>query len=606
MIFGSQIFYFLLKPIPSPIIFFIVAIKISVPAPMARHRRAAPPPQQSSSSEGEEKGSPRAPAAQMPPEKPQPDAAAAAADGAESSEEEDCKTEADMLALQKQPVSSSPVKAAAAVLQSESDAAVDEEDDAEPVQKKAAAAKKSKTVEQECRKRSAPDSGPFSKGKKANADVERAASEATRTRKGKKAVAELAASESTRTRKGKKAVADVGRAASEATPTRKGKKAVAELAASEATRTRKGKKAVADVGRAASEATPTRKEKKAVAELAASEATPTRKGKKPVAELEKTAPGPTPSGKAKKPGSKLGKTELDSPPRSRSTRVPWSKEDSMKVMEALVAHFKSKSELPATNVLLAAVGGRLARKDCTTTILYEKVRSLNKKYNKKVRSGVMPSGEDDLQMYHLSEVIWGEKAQKAMAAATGSKKGLSIKDKMNGNSKGGALKEVTNQSGDTQQGNKGQTINGKRKMLSRKDAKTGTENGDVLMEHKKRKIGKEKMDVGDLSLMPKASTGSGMRAEEEVDKEVAERCARVQRSFVLLQNMYPCLAFYIERIKSQHPCGETLLRAFKFISDENAKQLESMIKEIEVSKVKAQFRRDKVVKDLQKVLIGLA
>jgi hypothetical protein len=568
MIFGSQIFYFLLKPIPSPIIFFIVAIKISVPAPMARHRRAAPPPQQSSSSEGEEKGSPRAPAAQMPPEKPQPDAAAAAADGAESSEEEDCKTEADMLALQKQPVSSSPVKAAAAVLQSESDAAVDEEDDAEPVQKKAAAAKKSKTVEQECRKRSAPDSGPFSKGKKANADVERAASEATRTRKGKKAVA--------------------------------------ELAASEATRTRKGKKAVADVGRAASEATPTRKEKKAVAELAASEATPTRKGKKPVAELEKTAPGPTPSGKAKKPGSKLGKTELDSPPRSRSTRVPWSKEDSMKVMEALVAHFKSKSELPATNVLLAAVGGRLARKDCTTTILYEKVRSLNKKYNKKVRSGVMPSGEDDLQMYHLSEVIWGEKAQKAMAAATGSKKGLSIKDKMNGNSKGGALKEVTNQSGDTQQGNKGQTINGKRKMLSRKDAKTGTENGDVLMEHKKRKIGKEKMDVGDLSLMPKASTGSGMRAEEEVDKEVAERCARVQRSFVLLQNMYPCLAFYIERIKSQHPCGETLLRAFKFISDENAKQLESMIKEIEVSKVKAQFRRDKVVKDLQKVLIGLA
>jgi hypothetical protein len=568
MIFGSQIFYFLLKPIPSPIIFFIVAIKISVPAPMARHRRAAPPPQQSSSSEGEEKGSPRAPAAQMPPEKPQPDAAAAAADGAESSEEEDCKTEADMLALQKQPVSSSPVKAAAAVLQSESDAAVDEEDDAEPVQKKAAAAKKSKTVEQECRKRSAPDSGPFSKGKKANADVERAASEATRTRKGKKAVAELAASESTRTRKGKKAVADVGRAASEATPTRKGKKAVAELAASEAT--------------------------------------PTRKGKKPVAELEKTAPGPTPSGKAKKPGSKLGKTELDSPPRSRSTRVPWSKEDSMKVMEALVAHFKSKSELPATNVLLAAVGGRLARKDCTTTILYEKVRSLNKKYNKKVRSGVMPSGEDDLQMYHLSEVIWGEKAQKAMAAATGSKKGLSIKDKMNGNSKGGALKEVTNQSGDTQQGNKGQTINGKRKMLSRKDAKTGTENGDVLMKHKKRKIGKEKMDVGDLSLMPKASTGSGMRAEEEADKEVAERCARVQRSFVLLQNMYPCLAFYIERIKSQHPCGETLLRAFKFISDENAKQLESMIKEIEVSKVKAQFRRDKVVKDLQKVLIGLA
>jgi hypothetical protein len=71
--------------------------------------------------------------------------------------------------LASQPVSSSPVKAAVAVPQPESNAADDEEDDgefSEPMQKTAAAAK-SKTVEQECQKRSAPDPGPFSKRNKA-------------------------------------------------------------------------------------------------------------------------------------------------------------------------------------------------------------------------------------------------------------------------------------------------------------------------------------------------------------------------------------------------------------------------------------------------------
>jgi hypothetical protein len=77
---------------------------------------------------------------------------------------------------------------------------------------------------------------------------------------------------------------------------------------------------------AMSEATLARKRKKAVVELVASEAAPTCKGKNTVAELEKTAPGPT--GKAQKPGTKLEKLELDSPPQSRSTRVPLSKEDS--------------------------------------------------------------------------------------------------------------------------------------------------------------------------------------------------------------------------------------------------------------------------------------
>jgi hypothetical protein len=253
-------------------------------------------------------------------------------------------------------------------------------------------------------------------------------------------------------------------------------------------------------------------------------------------------------------------------------------------MEALVSHFKSnKGALPATNVLLSALGDRLARKDCTSTILYEKVRSLNKWYNRTVRSGVMPSGEDDLQMYNLSEVIWGDKAQEAMAAAAGSKEGQSNKDKMNGNSKGATLKEVANRNGDTQQGGKkGHAINGKRKKLSREDAK----NGGVLM-------------------MPKVLIGSGTRAEEKADEEDVERGARVQRSSMLLHNMYPVLAAYVERITAQHPCSGTLMRAFNFISDEKEKQLESMIIELEVSKAKAKHRLDKAVLAFQNLLFRL-
>jgi hypothetical protein len=99
------------------------------------------------------------------------------------------------------------------------------------------------------------------------------------------------------------------------------------------------------------------------------------KGKKARAEPEKVAPMQTPSGKAKKPGGKLEKPGLDPLPSSKSTRAQcsWSKEDVIKILEAL-SEVKREGVLLKNDVLLAAVNDHLDKKDCTYTDLYDKVK----------------------------------------------------------------------------------------------------------------------------------------------------------------------------------------------------------------------------------------
>lgn len=249
--------------------------------------------------------------------------------------------------------------------------------------------------------------------------------------------------------------------------------------------------------------------------------------------------------------------------------------------------------------------------------LYDKVRNLKRRYEK---TSVVPTGEDELQMYNLSDAIWGETAKEAIAAAaaqndstvTKSKKGQSKKEKMHGNSKGGALEEAANQNGDTQRGSK-QQRNGKEKLG--KDAKSGTsketatQNGDALTKHKRGKMDKDKMD---MELMPKdVSTGSqngGTRTEEETheeEKEIGASAQGARRSFDELQNLYPSLAGCVEGIESQHPCGETLRRAFGSIGDEKANALESKIKSLRLAEVKADNARADLRKLVVNFLLGL-
>jgi hypothetical protein len=230
----------------------------------------------------------------------------------------------------------------------------------------------------------------------------------------------------------------------------------------------------------------------------------------------KASPQATPAGNTKKPGGKGDKSRLDSPPPSSKSEKParahrpWSKEDSIRILETLAAHVKCEGVVPNTNVLLAAVRDHLDRNDCSQSDLYERVRRLKERYEKAVSSGVVPSGEDELQMYNLSYAIWGQNAKEAITAAaskngstvTKSKKGHANREKINGNSKGGTQMEVADQNGDAQKGGKkGQDFNGEadkdvKGKLSKVDTTTGT----------LRKTKKQGNDKGELGKSAKSGT----------------------------------------------------------------------------------------------------
>jgi hypothetical protein len=227
---------------------------------------------------------------------------------------------------------------------------------------------------------------------------------------------------------------------------------------------------------------------------------------------------------------------------------------------------------------------------------------------------------------------------------------------MDGNSKGGAPKEAVtntaNQDGDSQKGSKkGQGIKEKteRDLKSRlskeatatgqpskskkrenhneelnKDAKSGasedattngTQNGNDLAKGKREKTDKGKMDIDRDNLMPKEATAPNQNGgtptknkEGKTHDEEIERDANVQgmrRGFDELQTLYSNLAAYVAEIEAQHPCGETLKRAFEFIGDEKAQSLESKVKKQRVDEAKAQIRRADVKKDVLNTLMSL-
>jgi hypothetical protein len=432
------------------------------------------------------------------------------------------------------------------------------------------------------------------------------------------------------------------RPASDPAPTGKAKKAKAgEEKAVAATPPAKAKKGNAELEKPVPEATPAGKAKKGKAELEkpAPDATPAGKAKK--GKAEKAAPEAAPPGKGKKGGDKLEKpAALDpSPSVSKSEKpVRWGKDDEMKILEALAAHVKSEGELPKTDLLLASVRDRLVRKNCTYTDIYEKVRRLKERYEKAVSMGIVPSKEDELQMYNLSEAIWGEKAREAAAAVTSQKggsvtkgkKGQANKEKMDGNAKGGAAKETApstaNQSGDShQKGSK----KGQARLLEEatttaspsKSKKQESHNeelnkvGGNLAKGNKGKTDKGNMDRDTDSLTPKETINANQNGgilirskEGEIHDDETEGDANVlgvRRGFDELQKLYSNLAVYVEEIESHHPCGETLKRAFGSIADEKAEGLESKIKKLRVAETKAEVRQGDIKKEVLNLLLSL-
>lgn len=414
------------------------------------------------------------------------------------------------------------------------------------------------------------------------------------------------------------------------------------------------------------------------------EPSPQGKGKK----RAKAGADPSPSGKAKKakagaaekapsvltPSSEGKKKRKAQPEKTTPWSKPekpghlrrWTAEDELKILEALVHHVKANGTRPGAGELIAAVGGSLERKNCTKTEIYEKVRTLKLRYEKAVSTGALPEKDDDLRKFKLSEQVWGENA-KQVAAATmaqneaasskSKKKGQTSKEKTEGYSKGGTVKEDTTIAVDENVGtstelNKGQATEEKvdedskgrsskkartadtpaksRKRVNHKeelegDAKTGTaketvdttaQNGGTSVRSKSGKSDKEKADEDaesptlkeDMADTQNAVTLDLFKKEGETHDEKMDTDANVKgtrKGFDELQKLYPNLTSFVEEIQAQHPCGETLKRVFEFINDEKASALESKIKKQRVSELRMEMRRADTKKEVTNIFIGL-
>ena len=102
-------------------------------------------------------------------------------------------------------------------------------------------------------------------------------------------------------------------------------------------------------------------------------------------------------------------------------------------------------------------------------------------------------------------------------------------------------------------------------------------------------------------------------SDEEEEESEAEATApatqkapeTMRRGFDELQNLYPNLTSYVDSIRSQHPCGETLKRAFELIADDKACALEAKIKKQRVAEIKTEIRLADARKEVTNAFIGL-
>ncbi|KAL5207961.1 hypothetical protein ABZP36_032396 [Zizania latifolia] len=411
---------------------------------------------------------------------------------------------------------------------------------------------------------------------------------------------------------------------------------------------------------AAPEPAPSGKAKKAVKAEA---------GKAANTEAGKAAPEPAPSGKAKKSRVKPEKVEVEkvapdlSPSSNKSGKsgTRWTTGDEIKILEILAKHVKSHGTHPKPDEIIAALGGSLDRKNNSRSDMYEKVRRLRQRYEttaKKVaENGTLPVKDDDLRMYRLSLEIWGKDAKETVFVSTAQKNGTpskskkeqAKKDKVDGCSNEGTT--VANENAGTlAEKKKGKATKQKAtvetKIESSKDAApatpakskkrgihkdkldeeaksvtsketttTATHGDSTLVESKRGKVGKEKLNRDTDSVMPKETTtatqNGGIPSKSkgrETYKEEIETNATVtgiQRKFVELQRLYPNLAYFVNIIEVQHPCGGSFKRAFESISDDKACTLESKIKKQRVAEMKMQLRRADTKKEVTNILLGL-
>ncbi|TVU28694.1 hypothetical protein EJB05_20249, partial [Eragrostis curvula] len=120
----------------------------------------------------------------------------------------------------------------------------------------------------------------------------------------------------------------------------------------------------------------------------------------PKQEVEGKGGKPPASSEDKKPASE------DKKPAGRFIRV-WSKDDDVRILEALAAHRREHGTLPQPDELDAALAGSLDHSDYGRKDLLGKLRSLKAAYTRQFNKGEQPSKDMDRRIYNLSKEVWG-------------------------------------------------------------------------------------------------------------------------------------------------------------------------------------------------------
>jgi hypothetical protein len=195
----------------------------------------------------------------------------------------------------------------------------------------------------------------------------------------------------------------------------------------------------------------------------------------------------------------------------------------------------------------------------------------------------------------------------------GSNKGQASKEKADGDTKGRLSNKST--ATDMKRGNHKEELKDDAKTGTTKETtSTATHHGITLVRRKSGKSDQEKKD-GDVEILGSkeatAVTQNGgalpllKKGKTHEEKMGTDPNVNMRKGFDELQNLYPNLASYVESIHTQHPCGETLKRAFELIADEKACALESKIKKQRVAEMKMEIRRADTKKEVANMFIGL-
>lgn len=133
-------------------------------------------------------------------------------------------------------------------------------------------------------------------------------------------------------------------------------------------------------------------------------------------EEEEEAPQPEAARKQKAEanGGKLPPSSKDKKPFERA----WSKDDEIRILQALAAHRREHGTLPQVEDLEAALAGKLDNSNYGRKELAGKLSTLKASYNRTLKKVDPPSDDTGRRIFDLSKEVWGGSDKPAPANGT--------------------------------------------------------------------------------------------------------------------------------------------------------------------------------------------